>query len=104
MGLPDKTQLIRAYQQTYRFYPNYWEWTFFNSKLCRPRADAAKRGVWSGSILFATYSTVLAHQQVVKWTGWIFKDGYGKKLSCPYVYGEYRNPLIASQTIVEVGL
>ena len=29
------------------------------SKQCRPRSDAAKRGVWSGSTLFATYRAIL---------------------------------------------
>ena len=29
------------------------------SKQCRPRSDAAERGVWSGSRLFATHSAIL---------------------------------------------
>ena len=28
------------------------------SKQCRPRSDAAERGVWSGSTLFATQSVL----------------------------------------------
>ena len=28
------------------------------SKQCRPRSDAAKRGVWSGSTLFATHAAI----------------------------------------------
>ena len=29
------------------------------SKQCRPRSDAAERGVWSGSTLFATHPAIL---------------------------------------------
>ena len=34
------------------------------SKQCSPSSDAAKRGVWSGSTLFATHPAIL-HAQVV---------------------------------------
>ena len=39
-------------------------------KQCRSRSDAAVRGVWSGSALFATHPESYTHLQIVKWTCW----------------------------------
>ena len=36
------------------------------SKQCRPRSDAAERGVWSGSTLFVTSQQFYTHSQAVK--------------------------------------
>ena len=50
------------------------------SKQCRPWSDAAERGVWSGSTLFATHPTILdtSSDSIMN----LFKqyDKYGKKV------------------------
>ena len=48
------------------------------SKHCRPRSDAAERGVWSGSAVFSTFSRFQVQQKLIRWTF----QGLGSGPSC----------------------
>ena len=57
-------------------------WKRGMGKKCTPWSDAAERGVWSGSTLFANHPAVLDKSTGSKMDLFKFKEKYGKELKC----------------------
>ena len=55
--MSDKFTSLAIINPKYRIFPKYSD-RQASSKQCRPRSDAAERGVWSGSTLFAIHPTI----------------------------------------------
>ena len=68
------------------------------SKQCRPWSDAALRGVWSGSTLFATHRAMVLNTRTGSKMDFKFAK-YGKEIRCNNSWDKYGNQVTVIRTI-----